>query len=233
MVKGEVVLGVLLVLRHRTVRLVGILTLLVLLLATVNDADGTSAHALFVVGGCLAAVAGSRLMAPGAALAAARRAAGSWWLAPTGRLAGVLLLLAPILAVGAAALTASGGGEVPFVPLAVAALLQAAALGAVTLALAPALGASAAGMLGLIGALLGGLRPSEMHELFAAWPYAQRLVVIAWNVLPLSWRAARWLGYGPVHDLVVLGAWVVAGVCLAAWAGARAPLGERRSGAGA
>lgn len=228
-VKGEAVLGALLAVRHRAVRMTAILSLLILVLALVQG-GAASTHTLFGVGGCLAAVAGSRLLAPGAALTAARRAAGPWWLAPAGRLAGVLLLLAPVLAVGAAALTASGGGETPFLPLGIAALLHAAALGALTLALAPAFGASAAGMLGLVGALLGGLRPSEVLELFVGWPYAQRVAVTAWNLLPLSWRAARWLRDGTLQDPAVLGAWVVAGVALAAWAAALADGGDRGGG---
>jgi hypothetical protein len=217
----------LLVVRHRAVRLAGILAVLVMILAVVQGV-GASPHTLFVVGGCLAAVAGSRLLAPGAAVAAARRAAGPWWLAPAGRLAGVVLLLAPVLVVGAAALAASGGEGAPFVALGVVALLQAAALGALTLALAPALGASAAGMIGLLAALLGGLRPSEMLALFAGWPYAQRVVVTAWNLLPLSWRAARWLRDGVGLDLLVLVGWITLGVTLAAWAAAHTGV---RSGA--
>jgi hypothetical protein len=225
--KGEAVFGMLIVVRHRAVRLASMLVLLVMVLAGVQ-AVGASPHSLFVVGGCLAAVAGSRLLAPGAAVAAARRTAGPWWLAPAGRLVGVVLLLAPVLAVGAAALAASGGEGAPFVALWLAALLQAAALGALTLALAPALGASAAGMVGLLAALLGGLRPSEVLGLFAGWPYAQRVAVTAWNLLPLGWRAARWLRDGVGLDLLVLAGWIVLGVTLAAWAAAHADV---RSGA--
>jgi hypothetical protein len=207
----------LLVARHRAVRLAGMLALLIMMLAVVQG-GGASPHALFLVGGCLAAVAGSRLMAPGAAVAAARRTAGPWWIAPAGRLAGVVLLLAPVLAVGAAALAASGSERTPFVALAFAAVLQAAALGALTLALAPAFSASVAGTVGLLAALLGGLRPSEVLALFAGWPYAQRVAVTTWNLLPLGWRAARWLRDGVGLDLLVLAGWVVAGVVLAAWA---------------
>ncbi|UCF41403.1 MAG: hypothetical protein JSW43_03475 [Gemmatimonadota bacterium] len=227
--KGEAVLGAQLVVRHRAVRLTALLSLAILVLALAQGGPG-SPHTLFGVGGCLSAVAGSRLLAPGAALAAARRAAGPWWLAPAGRLAGLLLLLAPVLAVGAAALIPSSGGEAAFVPLALAALLQAGALGALTLALAPAVGASASGMLGLTWALLGGLRPSEMLQLLAGWPYAQRVAVTAWNLLPLSWRAARWLRDGTPLDLVLLGSWVVAGTALGAWATALEGGGDRRSG---
>lgn len=219
--------GILLVVRHRAVRLAGMLALLIMVLAVVQGV-GASPHTLFVVGGCLAAVACSRLLAPGAAVAAARRTAGPWWLAPAGRLAGVVLLLAPVLAVGAAALAASGSEGTPFVALGIAALLQAAALGALTLALTPAFGASAAGMVGLLAALLGGLRPSEVLGLFAGWPYAQRVAVTAWNLMPLGWRAARWLHEGVVLDLLVLAGWVVAGVALAAWAAAQT---NDRSGA--
>ncbi len=219
--KGEAVFGMLLVARHRAVRLAGMLALLIMMLAVVQG-GGASPHALFLVGGCLAAVAGSRLMAPGAAVAAARRTAGPWWIAPAGRLAGVVLLLAPVLAVGAAALAASGSERTPFVALAFAAVLQAAALGALTLALAPAFSASVAGTVGLLAALLGGLRPSEVLALFAGWPYAQRVAVTTWNLLPLGWRAARWLRDGVGLDLLVLAGWVVAGVVLAAWAATHA-----------
>jgi hypothetical protein len=227
-VKGEAVLGALLVLRHRAVRLTAMLSLLILVLALAQG-GAASPHTLFAVGGCLAAVAGSRLLAPGAALISARRAAGPWWLAPAGRLAGVLLLLAPVLVVGAAALSTAGRGETPFAALGLAALLHAAALGALTLALAPTFGASAAGMLGLMGALFGALRPSEVLELLAGWPFVQRVAVTAWNILPLSWRAARWLRDATLPDVVVLGAWVVAGAALAAWAVALGDGGDARA----
>jgi hypothetical protein len=42
-------------------------------------------------------------------------------------------------------------------------------------------------------------------------------VVLAWNTLPLPWRAAHWLEQGSLVHGAVLAAWVVASVALSAW----------------
>ncbi|MEE8193841.1 MAG: hypothetical protein V3T74_13935 [Gemmatimonadales bacterium] len=213
-------LGTLLVVRHRSVRLVSMLAGIVLLLGMLGPGAGVAPtpHWLFLICGSLVAVAGARLLAPGAALTSARRVAGPWWLAPGGRLLGGLILLVPFLALGTVIAGAPGGDAAGALRLAGIALLYAAALGGLALALAPLLGATAAGSLGLVGAWLGGIGPSDVHTLLAGWGFVQRPAVLLWNTLPLAWRAERWYREGATDDLIVLAAWVPVAFALAAWA---------------
>jgi hypothetical protein len=222
-VKAEVVLGMLLVARHRSGRLVAVFAVTLLALGLLDPGSGVtrSLHVLLLIGGSLGAVAGSRLLAPGPALLAARRVAARWWVAPAGRLLGALVLVAPLLALGAA-IQKPPGGMVAVVRLAAIALVQAAALVGLVAGLAPLTGATTAGTLGLVAAWLGGVPPSGIGELLGSWTYARRVAVLLWNVLPLGWRAARWAAGGPVRDPALLIGWIVAGVGLGAWAAARA-----------
>ncbi len=225
----------LLVARHRAGRLVALLAVTVLGIAILDRGSGAagSHHVLFLVGGSLAAVAGSRLLAPGAALLGARRVAGPWWVTPAGRLAGAMVLALPILALGAGGILGSPGGPLPILRLGAAAALQAAALGALVAGLAPLTGATAAGTLGLGAAWLGSVPPSGVAELLGGWEYAQRPAVLLWNGLPLAWRAARWYEGAFSGDLLVLAGWVVVGVALAAWAVGRSWCGSSSPGPGA
>ncbi|NIN09930.1 MAG: hypothetical protein GTN62_00805 [Gemmatimonadales bacterium] len=228
--KAEVVLGMLLTVRHRAVRLAGLLCVVVIGLGVFDEGEPELARqyqTVLLVGGSLAAVGGSRLFAPGAALAALRRSAGPWWLAPVGRLVGVLLVVWPLVGIGTGALAGPSADWQTATRLGLIAGLHAAAVAALTLALAPALGATAAGTLGLSAAWLGGIPPSGVLELFGGWSYVQRPAVLLWNVLPLNWRAARWFRAGTVEDLLVLGGWVVLGVMLAAWSAGCVYRGER------
>lgn len=219
-VKAEVVMGAHLVLRHRAPRLATLLALLVVVLAVLRDVGDTSgtgqAGTVFVIGGTLAAVGASRLLAPGAALAGARRVAALWWLVPTGRLIGALLVIAPIA--GIAALTLgpheSGPGTIR---LALIGTVYTAAMASVILACAPALGASAAAAVGLSAAWIGGLPPSAILNALDRWPLAQRPLGILWNLLPLNWRAVRWLQDGLLADGFVLLSWIALGILAAAW----------------
>jgi hypothetical protein len=219
---AEVLLGVLLVWRHRGSRLIALFAATLLALGLLDPGSGVthSPQGLLLIGGSLAAVGGPRLLAPGPALLAARRVAASWWLAPAGRLAGALLLATPILLLGAV-LQTPPEGTAAVLRLAAIALIQAAALGGVAAALAPLTGATTAGVVGLGLAWLGGVPPSGIEELLGSWPYGQRAAVLAWNVLPLGWRGARWVTAGTAGDLVLLVGWVAAGIGLAAWAVAR------------
>jgi hypothetical protein len=204
--------------------LVSTLVGIVLLLGVLGSGTGVepTPNWLFLICGSLMAVAAARLLAPGAALASARRVAASWWLAPGGRLLGVLILLAPFIWLGTMIASAPGGDAAGALRLAGAALLYAAALGALVLAMAPLVGATAAGSLGLAAAWLGGVGPSEMHVLLAGWSYAQRPLVLLWNTLPLAWRAERWYREGAANDLLALAVWVPLAFALAAWAVGRA-----------
>jgi hypothetical protein len=123
----------------------------------------------------------------------------------------------PILAVSTPAL----GLHAPAgPPVALAAAVFAAALGALVLALSPVVGASAAATLGFLAAFLGGVPPSTVADMLAPWSVFQKAAVVLWNVLPLPWRVTRWLGGSPGHGVVLL-AWIVLGGGAAALALAR------------
>ncbi|MSR06010.1 MAG: hypothetical protein EXR93_02920 [Gemmatimonadetes bacterium] len=108
-------------------------------------------------------------------------------------------------------------------PLLVA-LLFAAVVGTLTMALAPAVGASGAAALGFLAALLGDVRPFQGGALLSSWPLVRTPAVFLWNALPLPWRASRWLLDGPARgDGWLLAAWLVAGLWAAAWAIERFP----------
>ncbi len=226
------IFGAFAVARHRTVRVAGILAFAAIaawMLSGVAHEPRVTASTLLVAGGSLAAVAGSRLLAPGAALAAARRTGARWWLVPVGRLTGAVLVVSPAVWIGAIAL---GGTDdwLAVLRLALVGWLYAAAVAAVSLALAPGIGASPAGALGLLGVWFGGLAPSAMAELLAPVPYLQRPVVLLWNALPLGWRAERWWEESGWLDPTVLAVWVVVGVLLAALGAERPLSGERTTG---
>lgn len=226
--KAEVVLGVLLVSRHRAVRLATGLSVLLLALALAGPDDPVprGSMSLLVVAGSLAVIAGSRLVAPGPAVAALRAAAGPWWLAPSGRLIGALLVVGAVVWGGAVVVVVPGAGWGAAVRAGTAAWLCAGALGALTMAAAPLTGASAAGALGLLAAWLGGIPPSGVGELLGSWPLVARPLVLCWNVLPLAWRAARWEVAGGADAALLLG-WIAAGTGLTAWVVATVHRGER------
>lgn len=231
--RAEVVLGALLVTRHRVARLAALLAVAVvaLTLHAGSQADvGARRQAVFVIAGSLAAVAGSRLLGPGAALAGARRAAGPWWRGPLGRLVGAWCVIVPGVGVAAAILVGSVAGPWPTIRVAGVAALHAAAIGALTLAGAPLIGSSAAASGALVAAWLGGIPPSGMAAVLARWPVVQRPVVAAWNVLPLDWRASRWVQTGSLEDPALILAWVAAGCLVAGWAVGRASRFSRSVG---
>ena len=213
--KSEMVLAVQLAARHRTVRLTALLGLAGLVAAR-------SAHdplpALLLVACGIGATAASRPLAPGAAFHLARRAAAHPVITATGRLGGVALLL---LGATAAALPVAGAGELASVAwrqVAVA-VLAGVAVAAPVLALSPVAGASGAGGLGLLIAVLGQVPPSGVHAGLAGWPALRAGAVLAWNVLPMPWRAERWVvgAPGAVTDVAVLVGWILVGVATAAW----------------
>lgn len=220
--KAEVVLGVLLAVRHRTVRLVLLLALVAITLAALSEARGSGdmERTVLVAGAMVAAVAASRPYAPGAALFSARCAAGRWWLAPVGRLTGVWLVALAVILLGTVLLS-DGPGASAALRLAFAAALYAAALGAATLGVTPFVGATGAGSIGIMAAWFGPFPPSAVALLFDDLPYVQRPLVLLWNVLPLDWRASRWLRAGTGEDVLLLLAWVVGGILLAAWGAAQ------------
>jgi hypothetical protein len=208
--------------------------LVLLLVAVVAAGDGPSTsgrvRVVLVAAGTLSAVAGSRLLAPGGALAGVRMAAADWWLAPVGRLLGAGCLVIPLAVMSSWVLLA------PRAPLS-AHWATGAVTGVYTLAgiaaiapLAPVMGASAAAALGLFAAWFGPMLPSDVHGLFAAVPLLEGPLVLAWNVLPLPWRAARWIESGNASDALLLTGWIALGVLGAAWSASRFYRAERGSG---
>lgn len=224
--KAEVVLAVLLAVRHRTVGLAGLLAVV-----TVLAAHGQAGTTL-VVAGSLAAVAASRILARGPALTAARWSAAPAWFAPVGRLVGIWVLVLPVIVAVSVAFPASDGGP-SGLRLGMVAGVYTAAVAAVTAGLTPFAGATAAGAAGLLAVWLGAIPPAGMAAMLRDLPFLQRPTVLLWNVLPLDWRAARWLRAETAGDAALLVAWIVGGVLLAAFGVMRGAGPRRGRGEGA
>jgi hypothetical protein len=232
--KAEIVLGSLLVMRHRTPALAGVLALAVFLPAHFRGSGvERQVGALLLAGGTVGAVAASRLMSPGPALSAAWRVAGPGYLAPAGRLVGAGLVTLPF-AWAAVLLVGWGIGEAASVGrLGAAVTVFTLATMAVVMAMTPLVGSSSAAAIGLAGVWVGGLSPSVVLVTLERWPAVQRPLVLAWNVLPLNWRAFRWAARDVAVDGVLLGIWIVGGIGIAAWSAAAGARWHRpRGGSG-
>jgi hypothetical protein len=214
--KAEALLGLQLVTRHRAPRLAAVLGLGLVAGAAVSPSGQTSGRSVLLIGSTLAVVGASRLTAIGPALAAARIVAARWWVVPVGRLAGALCAVVPF-ALGVAALMVGPHGEAGLGRIAWVTSGYAVALIACTMAMTPILGASVAATLAFLAVWLGGAPPSAVSGVLGSWPLLQRATVWAWTVLPLPWRALRWLAGGPVADPLLLTAWAVIGVAVAGW----------------
>jgi hypothetical protein len=94
---------------------------------------------------------------------------------------------------------------------------QAIALGGIVMVLAPVWGASAAGAIGLLIALLGPLPPSTVEAMLGDGSFFERIGVVLWNTLPLAWRGLRVLEDGMIVDLAVFASWVFVSIASAAW----------------
>jgi hypothetical protein len=213
--KAEIVFGLQLVLRHRAPRLALLLAaaLIVLILAgSTGESPLVRRDTIVLIGGVLATVAGSRVLVIGAPLNSVQSTASPWLLAPTGRLAAIVLFTSvPVLA--AALFTMGARGSVLLaIQVAAQATLFAAALAAPVMALTPLMGASGAAGLGLLVALFGAVPPSEVAAALSSWPVLRNLAVLCWNTLPLPWRASRWLVAGGVADPALLGCWTALGL---------------------
>jgi hypothetical protein len=226
--KSEIVLAVQLTTRHRAPRLAVVLAATLVAMLLVQDQSSVSLDALrrtlVLIGSALAVVSASRLFAQGGALSSVRRTASPWLLAPIGRLIG-LLLLAAVGVVAASSIVLGARWGIPgALRCASMVLVYCAAIAAAAMALTPLAGASAAAAFGLIGALFGAVRPSDVAGLLEGWPLLRGPAVLAWNVLPLPWRAERWLATGGWADPFVLLFWVAFGVVATAYlAGVLAP----------
>lgn len=218
--KAEVVIGVLLVVRHRTPRLAALLVLVVVTSTLAAGREVTAAHSVWlslVVTGLLGAVAASRLLAPGANLAAGYRVASPWWLVPSGRLAGGLLALLPVvtgvaLLLGAVGLTTQGS-----VRLSALIICYAATSSSLVLALTPVIGASAAAAIGFLLAWFGTVPPSAVALAVERWSLIRGPLVLTWNTLPFGWRAIRWFEAGNALDCGLFVCWLLAGITVSAW----------------
>jgi hypothetical protein len=214
--KAEVVLAVQLITRHRAPRLAMFLavSLVVMLLA----ADPASAslnslrRTLALIGGALSAVGASRLFAQGGALASVRQTASPWLQPAAGRLAGLLALIALGLFGASSVVLGVRWGVGEAVRSGAMLLVYCGGVAASVMALTPVVGASSAAALGLVAAMLGGVLPSEVATLLEGWPMLRGPAVLSWNVLPLSWRAERWLSTGDVTDPLVLLGWAAFGI---------------------
>jgi len=214
--KAEVVWGLQLVLRHRAPRLAlllaAALVLLVLAGSSAETTLGIRQGTIILIAGVLASVAGSRVLVVGAPLSSVRRTAAPWILAPTGRLAAVVLFTS-VPALVAALITFTGHGSlVVAIRVAAQTTLFAAAVGASVMALTPLAGASASAGVGLLAALFGAIPPSQVASGLASWPILRNLAVLGWNALPLPWRASRWLAGGGVADPALLSCWTALGI---------------------
>lgn len=224
--KAEALLGLHLVTRHRAPRLAAALGLALGAASAASGSGATGARSVLLIASTVAVVGASRLLAPGPALAAARMVAARWWVVPVGRLAGALSAVGPF-ALGIAGLVL-GPHQSGFWRVAWIAGGYAVVLMACTMALVPGLGASAAATLAFVMVWLGGVPPSAVSAVLQPWPVVQGFGVWVWDLLPLPWRAMRWLGGGPVADPLLLMAWAAVGVALTGWQ-VSVPSGERAS----
>jgi hypothetical protein len=231
--KAEVVIGTLLVVRNRAVRIACGLALTTGVLLSVQEAERIPcAHrpaTVSLIAGTLAAVAGSRLLAPGAALAASRHVATRWWLVPFGRLVGALLVVLPVVTVTVFAL---GLAEVEPFQFSMALTIYSAAVASLAFSFAPVVGSSAAVVATLVTVWIGALPTSAVQATVGKWPLLQHVLALLWKVFPLHWRVEQILTTRSSADMFVLIGWIVFGVVFSGWATAAVwPVGRRiRSG---
>lgn len=218
--KSEIVLAAQLVARHRAPRLTMLLAAAVVTFLVIQGhaaaCGGSNLAAVLLICGVFGSVAGSRPLAPGAALASAYRAAASWWLVPTGRLGGVLLLTLPVVAVASVVLCADALTAWS-VSLVVGLTVYPASLASLVLAASPLIGASAAATLGFVTAWFGMASPAAVTALLQKWPVLQGAATLVWTWLPMGWRVERWIRGGSVADIVLPAVWLVLGIAAAAW----------------
>jgi len=220
-VRAEVLMGVLLVARHRTTRLAGLLAIAIvassLIASSVGETGGSGVWVSLVVAGSLAAVAASRLLAPGASLAAGYRAASYWWLVPSARLIGGIAATLPVLLAVMLIVAASSLTPARVAWLSVVTVGYAASGAALVMAVTPVMGASGAAAAGFIFAWFGTVPPSGVSALVERWPLVQGPLVFLWNTLPLGWRAIRWFEHANPWDPALIAAWLPIAVCASAW----------------
>ncbi|MFC1640131.1 hypothetical protein ACFL3B_05145 [Gemmatimonadota bacterium] len=216
--RAEIVIGVHMVVRNRTVRLAFLLSLTMVVLSLLERYGQTGSAdqqaTVFLIAGSLAAVVGSRLLAPGGALAASRQVAARFWVVPFGRLTGGVLVVLPVITVAAFSLRTT---DVDPLRLNITAAVFAAAVASAVLSLAPAIGGSAAAVAGFVAVWAGVVPPADVNALFERWPFLQRVLALVWNLFPLQWRASRMVDRLHWIDPLVLVGWIVIGVVFTGW----------------
>ena len=217
-IKAEMVIGVLLVVRNRTVRLAYLLSLTMVVLSLLEQLGQTprtdQQTTVFLIAGSLAAVVGSRLLAPGGALSASRQVAARFWLIPFGRLTGGVLVVLPVIAIAAFSLRMADVGPLQ---LSLTAAVFSVAVASSVMALAPAMGGSAAAVVGFVAVWVGVVPPAGVHAVFERWPLLQRALALIWHLFPLQWRAGRLLDRLYWADALVFIGWMVIGVAFVGW----------------
>lgn len=151
--KAEMALGYQLVSRHRAPRFAAVLSAAFLAAIAAAGPLGAAGYRglLAPVAATVAAVAGSRVLAQGAALGAARHAPCAPWLVVAGRFAGVMVIVVPaIMVLGAVLLVGLPSPDV--VSRIGLAVLTASAAAGVAMAVTPNLGASVGSAVGLMAA---------------------------------------------------------------------------------
>ena len=229
--KAEIVFGTLLVMRNRAVRLSCALALTAGALLSVQEVErfpgAQEPRMTFLIVGTLAAVAGSRLLAPGGALAASRQVATVWWLVPLGRLTGALLVVLPVAAVPAFATVRVDVNPMLY---GISVFVLAAAVASFSSSLAPMVGSSAGVTVAIAAVWIGALPTDTVHAWAERWPAVQQALAVLWNTLPLPWRADRILIARSSSDAVVLVGWIAFGFVVAGWASTAAWPRSRRNG---
>lgn len=212
--KAEMVLGFQLVSRHRAPRFAGVLSVLFLVAVVAGrpfDVGMVSSWMALPIAGTFSAVAGSRLLAHGAALWAARSVCEVPAIAVAGRFAGGMVMVAPVAAVIAMVVSGPSHSSEPAVQIGFAVLFAAVTAG-VAMAVTPALGASVASMVGITTAWVGVLS-SDAVAASALWSW-----VSGW--LP---HTTALPGFSPAPEtavpaaLVRSAAWLGISLGLATW----------------
>ena len=151
--KAEMALGYQLVSRHRAPRFAAVIAAAFLVAIAAAGLLGAAGYRglLPPVAATVAAVAGSRVLAHGAALAAARHAPCAAWLVVAGRFAGVMVIVVPAVVILGAVLLAGLPSPLVVSRIVLAVLTASTAVG-VAMAVTPSLGASAGSAAGLMAA---------------------------------------------------------------------------------
>lgn len=225
LIKAEVRFAVLSVVRDRSARLVALLAAATVGLMAWQEGGFDPAADRHQTGWAILSVVSvvwfSRILAPGGALEAARIVGTRWWVVPTGRGLGVVVLLVPV-AFAAVATLASNGADAPgVVQFVIGGLTLAVTLGFLSMALTPFIGSSAAASVGFVLALMGGIPPVSFDMVFSGG-WFQWVSTWVWTALPLQWRAELWLS-GQGSFFAVSAVWLVlslgAGAAAIHWRG--------------